>query len=98
MDDRRYKSDYGQNRSGSTGFLSRNSFRSPEQSVNPLWIVLAFIIVGSIIYFAYMYMMQRKADADAVRDRQTANANRLRDKQEVQGYVEIAKQAGVFSQ
>jgi hypothetical protein len=33
-----------------------NRFRPPEPGTNPLWILLAFIIVGAIIYFMYMYI------------------------------------------
>jgi hypothetical protein len=34
----------------------RARFNPPEPGVNPLWIFLAFIIVGVLLYFMYIYI------------------------------------------
>jgi hypothetical protein len=86
-------SDNSQSDQGSTNnFTPMNRFRSPEPGVNPLWILLAFIIVGTMIYFGYMHMMERKAVASAARE----DADAAREAREMQGYVELAIQAGVL--
>jgi predicted small integral membrane protein len=50
-----------------------------------LLILLAFIVVGVLIYAGYMYMIERKADADSERE-----------KKEMQGYMKLAREAGAF--
>jgi hypothetical protein len=96
MSDRLYESDrYNSMNSPiiDTRYDRMNNIESPEQGANPLLILLAFIIVGTIIYFAYMYMAERKANADAAREKKELNEAVMRDNIEVSGYMEIAKQA-----
>jgi hypothetical protein len=73
--------------SSAAKYLPRDMFISPEPGVNPLWIFLAFIIVGTMIYFGYMYMMENKADADAARKQQ-----------EMREYIILARQASTLPQ
>jgi hypothetical protein len=59
----------------------------PNTGMNPLWIFLAFIIVGAMLYFMYMYMIESKADSVAARKQQ-----------EIREYAILARQAGTLPQ
>jgi hypothetical protein len=63
----------------------RDSFREPPQGTSPWVIVLAFIVVGAMLFFGYQYTADRMAEAALDRD--------LR---ETQGYVAAGKMAGVI--
>ena len=95
-------SELNNNQQNSVGAIDRYQ-QPPQQSIHILWILLAFIVVGFIIFVGYSYITERKAVADANRAKTKASADTDRERekmmrglQETKGYLAIAKQAGVF--